>query len=38
MREVTNDQYLCGNINNHQMGKLFTTFVKEHVLAVIEGF
>jgi hypothetical protein len=28
----TNDQYLCGNINNHQMGKLFTTFVKEENL------
>jgi hypothetical protein len=28
----TNDQYLYGNINNHQMGKLFTTFVKEENL------
>jgi hypothetical protein len=27
-----NDQYLYGNINSHQMGKLFTTFVKEENL------
>ena len=29
---LINDQYLYGNINSHQMGKLFTTFVKEENL------
>lgn len=27
-----NDQYLCGNVNNHQMGKLYSTFSTEEKL------